>query len=208
MDGVREGFPGAPGLMFYALPATPIRLPSGSVKWPITRPLPGASSGPIRRIPPRLSAFWSAASTSGNSDVEDHAGVVAQASAHAARDPAPIAGRAGVHEPVVGRLGYRPRDLAACVELPSEEAAVVAPQVVRVLPDDLEVHNCMPHGQALSVDSWELYPLMIAADRAYPQGPPQYGGGRATRCVGEVDADKVRVILGRQDVLSALRRGR
>lgn len=30
----------------YAVPATPIRLPSGSVKWPTTRPV-GARSGPI-----------------------------------------------------------------------------------------------------------------------------------------------------------------
>jgi hypothetical protein len=48
----------------YAVPATPIRLPSGSVKWPTTRPV-GARSGPIRRLPPRLSAFCRAASTSG-----------------------------------------------------------------------------------------------------------------------------------------------
>jgi hypothetical protein len=49
----------------YAVPATPIKWPSGSVKWPTTRFVPGARSGPIRRVPPRLSAFWSAASTSG-----------------------------------------------------------------------------------------------------------------------------------------------
>jgi MerR family copper efflux transcriptional regulator len=49
----------------YAVPARPIMLPSGSVKWPTTRSRPGACSGPIRRVPPRLSAFWSAASTSG-----------------------------------------------------------------------------------------------------------------------------------------------
>jgi NAD(P)-dependent dehydrogenase (short-subunit alcohol dehydrogenase family) len=45
-------------------PATPTRLPSGSVKWPTTRP-DGARSGPIRRFPPRLSALARAASTSG-----------------------------------------------------------------------------------------------------------------------------------------------
>ncbi len=48
----------------YAVPATPTTLPSGSVKWPTTRPV-GARSGPIRRVPPRLSAFCNAASTSG-----------------------------------------------------------------------------------------------------------------------------------------------
>ncbi len=48
----------------YAVPATPIKLPSGSAKWPTTRPV-GARSGPIRRFPPRLSAFCRAASTSG-----------------------------------------------------------------------------------------------------------------------------------------------
>jgi hypothetical protein len=47
------------------VPATPIRLPSGSVKWPTRRSVPGARSGPIWRLPPRLSAFWRAASTSG-----------------------------------------------------------------------------------------------------------------------------------------------
>ena len=49
----------------YAGPATPIKLPSGSVNWPITRSRPGARSGPTRRAPPRPSAFRSAASTSG-----------------------------------------------------------------------------------------------------------------------------------------------
>jgi hypothetical protein len=48
----------------YAVAATPIRLPSGSVKWPTTSPV-GACSGPILRVPPRLSAFCSAASMSG-----------------------------------------------------------------------------------------------------------------------------------------------
>jgi GrpB protein len=49
----------------YAVPATPIRCPSGSVKWPTTKGEPGARSGPIVRVPPRLSALLSAASTSG-----------------------------------------------------------------------------------------------------------------------------------------------
>jgi hypothetical protein len=46
-------------------PATPIRLPSGSVKWPTTRSLPGFLLGPITRLPPSRSAACSAASTSG-----------------------------------------------------------------------------------------------------------------------------------------------
>src|SRR5215470_14306665 len=48
----------------YPAPATPITLPSGSAKWPITRPV-GARAGPRRRVPPRLSALRSAVSTSG-----------------------------------------------------------------------------------------------------------------------------------------------
>jgi len=49
----------------YAASTRPIRWPSGSVKWPMSMSVPGIWSGPIRRVPPRLSAFWSAASTSG-----------------------------------------------------------------------------------------------------------------------------------------------
>ena len=49
----------------YAGPATPSTWPSGSAKWPTTRSAPGFFSGPNRRVPPRLSALWSAASTSG-----------------------------------------------------------------------------------------------------------------------------------------------
>jgi transcriptional regulator with XRE-family HTH domain len=45
-------------------PATPITLPSGSAKCP-TANSPSAGSGPIRRVPPRLSAVPSAASTLG-----------------------------------------------------------------------------------------------------------------------------------------------
>ena len=48
----------------YAGPATPIRLPSGSVNWPTTRPC-RARSGPMMRFPPRRSASWRAAPTSG-----------------------------------------------------------------------------------------------------------------------------------------------
>ena len=47
----------------YAAPATPIRLPSGSVKCPTTSP-DGARSGPITRLPPSRSARCRAASTS------------------------------------------------------------------------------------------------------------------------------------------------
>jgi hypothetical protein len=42
----------------------PITWPSGSLKSPITIPTPGTSSGPIILVPPRLSAFSSAAPTS------------------------------------------------------------------------------------------------------------------------------------------------
>jgi len=45
--------------------AKPMRCPSGSVKWPTTKSVPGTVSGPMRRVPPRDSACWRAASTSG-----------------------------------------------------------------------------------------------------------------------------------------------
>jgi hypothetical protein len=48
----------------YGVAARPIRLPSGSVKWPTVSPV-GARSGPNVRVPPRRSASCSAASTSG-----------------------------------------------------------------------------------------------------------------------------------------------
>ena len=51
------------GLTVPVVPATPIRLPSGSVKCPTTRPV-GARSGPITRLPPSRSARCRAASTS------------------------------------------------------------------------------------------------------------------------------------------------
>jgi hypothetical protein len=46
---------------------TPIRWPSGSVNWPSSTSVPGTGSGPNTRVPPRLSALASAASTSGTS---------------------------------------------------------------------------------------------------------------------------------------------
>lgn len=47
----------------YAVPATPMRWPSGSVNWPTTS-VPGLPSGPLTRVPPRRSALTSADSTS------------------------------------------------------------------------------------------------------------------------------------------------
>src|SRR6266567_2704258 len=85
----------------------------------------------------------------GNADVEDHMAVVACASADAARDPGPVAGRDAVHEAVVRRLRYRLRDRGAGVELPSEQFAEVTPELRRILPDDLEVHNRLSHGYSL-----------------------------------------------------------
>ena len=41
----------------YRGPASPIRLPSGSLKCPKTNPPPGLSTGPITLLPPRLSAI-------------------------------------------------------------------------------------------------------------------------------------------------------
>jgi SAM-dependent methyltransferase len=55
---------GRPARRRLMVPATPMRLPSGSVNCPTTR-VPGMPSGAITRVPPGCSAFWSAASTSG-----------------------------------------------------------------------------------------------------------------------------------------------
>src|ERR1700733_10654310 len=48
----------------YAGPATPIRVPSGSLKWPTTSPF-GDVTGPMTRVPPRSSARCNADPTSG-----------------------------------------------------------------------------------------------------------------------------------------------
>src|SRR6185437_9706987 len=65
-----------------------------------------------------------------------------------AGNPGSVAGIA-VHEAVVVRLGYRRRDRGARVELPAEQLTKVAPELRRLLPDDLEVHNRLRHGYSL-----------------------------------------------------------
>ena len=58
-DRYTHGLPGHFG------PATPTRLPAGSVKWPTTTPPASLRAGPRARFPPRRSAWCRAASTSG-----------------------------------------------------------------------------------------------------------------------------------------------
>src|ERR1700693_1483085 len=81
-----------------------------------------------------------------NADVEDHVALIAHPSTDAAGDPGPVAGRVAVHEPVVSRLGDRLRDRGVRVELPSEQVAVVAPEPLRILPDDFKMHYRLSHG--------------------------------------------------------------
>jgi hypothetical protein len=77
----------------------------------------------------------------GNPDVKDHVTIVAQTTADPARDSGPVASGVSVHEPVVSGLGDRLRHRGVSIELPPEEFAVVAPEFLRILPDDLEMHN-------------------------------------------------------------------
>ena len=71
-----------------------------------------------------------------NADIEHRVALVAHPSPDAAGDPGPVAGRIAVHEPVVSRLGDRLRDWGIRVELPSEQVTVVAPELLRILPDE------------------------------------------------------------------------
>ena len=128
----------------HAVPATPIRLPSGSVKWPITRPV-GARSVPIPALAAEALGLGERGLDVGHADVEDDVGRVAGASADAARDARPVGGRDAVNEAVVSRLRHRFGDRGAGVELPAEQLAEVAPELVRVVADDLEVHNRVCH---------------------------------------------------------------
>jgi hypothetical protein len=59
--------PECPSITYAADFITPIRCPSGSVNWPMSMSVPGTGSGPMTRLPPRLSAFVSETSTSGTS---------------------------------------------------------------------------------------------------------------------------------------------
>src|SRR4029078_2629173 len=83
-----------------------------------------------------------------HADVEHRVGLVRRAAADAAGNPGSVAGIA-VHAAVVVRLGCRRRDRGARVELPAEQLAEVAPELRRLLPDDLEVHNRLRHGYSL-----------------------------------------------------------
>src|ERR1700743_2744893 len=81
----------------------------------------------------------------GHANVENRVARVARATADAAWYPGPVVGRDAVHEPVVQRFRHRLRDRRTRVELPPEEFAVVAPELRRVRPDDLEVHHWLSH---------------------------------------------------------------
>ena len=85
----------------------------------------------------------------GNADVEEHVALVGRAPADTTRDPGSVACCDAVHEAVIlwlrhGR-GYR----RAGVELPAEQFAEVAAEPRWIFPDDLEVHNWLPHDPSL-----------------------------------------------------------
>src|SRR5579859_4630662 len=89
----------------------------------------------------------------GNADVEEHMAFIAPASADTTRDPGPVAGRDAVHEAVVQRIRHRFGDRGTGVELPAEQFAEVAPELRRLLPDDLEMHDRLSHDHSLRVGS-------------------------------------------------------
>ena len=131
----------------HATPATPIRVPSGSVKWPTTRPF-GDVAGPITRVPPRLSARCNAASTSRDAHVEDGVALVARSAADPASDACSVLRGDEVQEPVALRLGDLLRHRRGRVELPPEQVAVVVTEFLRIVADDLEVHHRLSHDQS------------------------------------------------------------
>ena len=83
----------------------------------------------------------------GNADLKDHIPFVVDASANPTRDPCPIAGGVAVYEPVIPRLRDRFRDRSARVEFPSKQVSIVTPKLLRILPNDLKVHNWLSHGE-------------------------------------------------------------
>jgi hypothetical protein len=114
------------------------------------------SRGPAQKNP-RQSAFicgWPLGFTEcgfdvGNADVKDHIPFVVDASANPTRDACPIAGGVAVYEPVIPRLRDRFRNRSARVEFPSKQVAIVTPKLLRILPNDLKVHNWLSNGEYL-----------------------------------------------------------
>src|SRR5216684_1916793 len=92
----------------------------------------------------------------GNAHVEDGVRIVALAAADAARNPDTVGSRVAFHEPVVRRLGDFLRDFSTRVERPTEEVAVVSPELLRILPDYLEVHDWLSHGIIPFVDGSQV----------------------------------------------------
>jgi hypothetical protein len=82
----------------------------------------------------------------GDADVEDRVARVAPPAADAARDADAVVGRVSVGEPVVARLRDGRRDRPAGIELPAEQLAVVAAELLRVDPGDLEVDDGVSRG--------------------------------------------------------------
>src|ERR1700723_2377123 len=89
----------------------------------------------------------------GNANVEDRMAVVAWASTNAARNPHPVVSRVKVHEPVITSLRDGLRHRGARVEFPPEQIAVVAPELLRILPDNLEMHDRLSHGYSFPLGS-------------------------------------------------------
>jgi hypothetical protein len=127
----------------YAGPARPIKCPSGSAKWPTTRSAPGFFSGPHSTRAAEALGLLERSLDVRNADVEDHVALVAHPSPTPPGIPVVLRSRsfpAGKSPP---RPGVR-------IELPSEQVAVVAPELLRILPDDFEMHNWLSHGQVPS----------------------------------------------------------
>src|SRR5207248_3513444 len=81
----------------------------------------------------------------GNPHVEQDPALIPGAAADATVDHAPVPEPAAVHEPVMARLRDLLGDRVARRELPPEQVAVIALELLRVAADDLEVHHCVSH---------------------------------------------------------------
>src|ERR1051325_7946153 len=86
----------------------------------------------------------------GHADVKQCVTVIACAAAHAPRDAGPVACRVAIDEAVAPRLRHCLCHGGVRVKLPAEQLAVVGPEVLRILPDDLEVYDWMTHRFVLS----------------------------------------------------------
>src|SRR5436309_873262 len=103
-----------------------------------------------------------------NTHVEQQQPLVTLATADTTVDP--VAGGASVQEPVVARLGDGFGDRVADLELPPEQLAVVAPELRRIPPDDLEMHNWSSHWPSFPADRPASFVRTAERDETHRSG--------------------------------------